>query len=378
MQRGVPASFARWGARSLLALPRMMKTTLGIPLLASCLAFSAFAAEPGTGTQSNPNAEMNAVLTTLKGLGGKSIDALSAAEARKQPSPNDAVKAMLNKQGRSTDPAELVKGVTSVDKTLPGLAGPLAVRIYTPSGQGPFPLVVYFHGGGWVLADKDVYDGGARGLAKGAQAVVVSVDYRLAPEAKFPAQHDDAVATYKWAVENAASLGADPKRVALAGESAGGNLALATAIAARDQGLTAPLHVLAVYPIAQLSDDATPSYVDSANAKPLNKAMMGWFGNQVFSKEEDKKDPRVSLVDANLKGLPPITVINAQIDPLRSDGDLLTAAIQKAGGKVEHKLYPGVTHEFFGMAAVVPAAKEAQAFASQRLREAFKAKGSGS
>ena len=354
----------------------MMKTTLGIALLASCLAF---AAEPGTGTQSKPNAEMNEVLTTLKGLGGKPIESLTAAEARKQPGPTDAVKAMLKKQGRSTDPAELVKGVTSVDKTLPGPAGPLAVRIYTPSGQGPFPLVVYFHGGGWVLADKDVYDGGARGLAKGAQAVVVSVDYRLAPEAKFPAQHDDAVATYKWAVENAASLGADPKRVALAGESAGGNLALATAIAARDQGLTAPLHVLAVYPIAQLSDDTTPSYTDSANAKPLNKAMMGWFGKQVFSKEEDKKDPRVSLVDANLKGLPPITVINAQIDPLRSDGDLLTAAIQKAGGKVEHKVYPGVTHEFFGMAAVVPAAKEAQAFASQRLREALKAaKASGS
>ena len=347
--------------------------SLRLALLASFLAFTASAAAPD-----KPNADMNEVLTTLKALGGKPIEALSAAEARKQPTPTDAVKALLKKKGRSADPTELVPGVASVDKTLPGPAGPLAVRIYTPAGSGPFPLLVYFHGGGWVLADKEVYDGGARGLAKGAQAVVVSVDYRLAPEAKFPAQHDDALATYKWAVENAASLNADPKRVALAGESAGGNLAIATAMAARDQGLTAPLHVVAVYPITQVMNDATPSYVDSANAKPLNKAMMGWFGKQVFLKDADKKDPRVALIDADLKNLPPITLINAQIDPLRSDGDLLAAAIQKAGGKVEHKVYPGVTHEFFGMGAAVAAAREAQAFASQRLREAFGAKPSGS
>ena len=145
-------------------------------------------------------------------------------------------------------------GASGVQTSLGTLPGPLAVRIYTPAGSGPFPLLVYFHGGGWVLADQEVYDGGARGLAKGAQAVVVSVDYRLAPEAKFPAQHDDALATYKWAVQNAASINGDPRRLALAGESAGGNLAFATAIAARDQGLTRPAYVVAVYPIAQASD----------------------------------------------------------------------------------------------------------------------------
>ena len=350
-----------------------MKT---IALIASLTPFLALAAppavQPETGTAFKADADMKEVLSTLQGLGGKPLEGLTAAEARTQPTPTDAVMEVLKKKGKSTEPTALVPGVTSIDKTLPGPAGALPVRIYTPEGKGPFPLLVYFHGGGWVIADKNVYDGGARGLAKGAEAIVISVDYRLAPEAKFPAQHEDALATYKWAIENAASLNADPRRIALAGESAGGNLAIATAIAARDQGLTLPLHIVAAYPITQLTSDATPSYVDSANAKPLSKSMMSWFGKQVFAKAADKKDPRVSLVDANLAGLPPVTLISAQIDPLRSDSDLLMTALQKANVKVEHKVYSGVTHEFFGMAAVVDAAKQAQAFASKRLKEAYK------
>jgi acetyl esterase/lipase len=269
-----------------------------------------------------------------------------------------------------------VPGVTSKDTTIPGPAGTLPVRIYTPEGPGPFPVVVYYHGGGWVIASKEVYDGGARGLAKQAQAVVVSVDYRLAPEAKFPAQHDDALATYKWAAQNAASINGDPQRMALAGESAGGNLAVATAIAARDQGLTQPLHVVSVYPIAQATDLTTPSYTDSAKAKPLNKPMMEWFARHTLGKAEDKKDPRIDLVHANLRGLPPVTLINAQIDPLRSDGDMLAGALKKAGVKVEHKIYPGTTHEFFGMAAVVASAKDAQALAGKNLKQAFRGQGS--
>jgi acetyl esterase/lipase len=196
-----------------------------------------------TGTKYKADADMQAVLDELATMKGKPIETLEPAEARQQPTPTDAVMALLKKQGKDTAPTALVPGVTSNDTTLPGPAGALPVRIYTPDGAGPFPVVVYFHGGGWVIADKNVYDGGARGIAKEANAVVVSVDYRLAPEAKFPAQHDDALATYKWAVQNAASLKGDPKRIALAGESAGGNLAIATAIAARDQGLTKPAHI---------------------------------------------------------------------------------------------------------------------------------------
>ena len=324
-----------------------------------------------TGTKYQADADMQTVLDTLGAMNGKPIETLEPAEARKQPTPTDAVMAIIKKQGKPTLPTALVPGVRSVDTTIPGPAGPLPVRIYTPHGKGPFPVVVYFHGGGWVIADKNVYDGGARGLSKEAKAVVVSVDYRLAPEAKFPAQHDDALATYQWATVNAKSINGDPRRIAIAGESAGGNLALATAIAARDQKLAKPLHVVAVYPITQASDLATPSYVDSAQAKPLNKPMMEWFAKHVLGKAQDKQDPRIDLLHANLKGLPPVTLINARIDPLRSDSDTLEAALKKAGVTVTHKIYDGVTHEFFGMAAVVSKAKEAQKLAGAQLRQAF-------
>lgn len=315
--------------------------------------------------------DMQAVLDALAAMKGKPIETLEPAEARKQPTPTDAVMAVLKKQGKDTTPKALVPGVTSADRTIPGPAGPLPVRIYTPVGNGPFPVVVYFHGGGWVIGDKDVYDGGARGLAKGANAIVVSVDYRLAPESKFPAQHDDAAATYKWATQNASSINGDAQRMAIAGESAGGNLALATAIAARDQNLTMPLHVISVYPIAQATDLSTPSYLDSRQAKPLNKPMMEWFAKHALGNPADKKDPRIDLVNADLKGLPPVTLINARIDPLRSDSDMLEASLRKAGVEVMHKTYDGVTHEFFGMAAVVAKAKDAQKLAGERLKGSF-------
>lgn len=324
-----------------------------------------------TGTKYKADADMQQVLDALAALKGKPIETLTPAEARKQPTPTDAVMAVLKQQGKDTNPAVLVPGVTSADSTIPGPAGALPVRIYTPTGNGPFPVVVYFHGGGWVLADKNVYDGGARGIAKQSNAIVVSVDYRLAPEARFPAQHDDALATYKWAIQNAASIKGDPKRMAIAGESAGGNLALATAIAARDLQLTMPLHVVAVYPITQATDLSTPSYADSAQAKPLNKPMMEWFAKHALGKPEDKKDPRINLVLANLKGLPPVTLINAQIDPLRSDAEMLKASLMKAGVKVTHKVYDGVTHEFFGMAAVVDKAKDAQTLAGAQLKQSL-------
>lgn len=358
---------------------RHFRSSLAIVAVAATSAFTVAAVAKDdtmakTGTRYKADADMQSVLDALAAKHPKPIDTLDPAEARKQPTPSDAVMAVLQREGKSTDPMKLVPGVTSKDSTIPGPAGSLPVRIYTPAGKGPFPVVVYYHGGGWVIASKEVYDGGARGLARQAQAIVVSVDYRLAPEAKFPAQHDDALATYKWAAQNAATFNGDPQRLALAGESAGGNLAIATAMAARDQGLPRPMHVVSVYPIAQASDLSTPSYVDSAKAKPLNRPMMEWFLKQTIGKPEDKKDPRIDLVHADLKDLPPVTLINAQIDPLRSDGDMLADALKKAGVKVEHKMYPGTTHEFFGMAAVVGDAKDAQALAGRNLKQAFQGK----
>ncbi len=338
---------------------------------ASSTATAAAAPTSATGTAYTADADMQAVLDQLAALGGQPIETLTPAEARLQPSPADAVKALLVKQGRSTEPTELVPGVTSRDRTIPGPAGPLPARVYTPEGQGPFPVVVYFHGGGWVIADKDTYDAGARGLASQAHAVVLSVDYRRAPEAKFPAAWNDALAAYRWAANNARVLNGKPRVLALAGESAGGNLAVATAIAARDARLPKPAALISIYPVAQTGDMNTASYVDSADAKPLNKPMIGWFVDKLLASPSQKSDLRLDLVHARLTGLPPVTIINAQIDPLREDGAMLADALQAAGVPVERKVYEGATHEFFGMAAVVDDAKEAQAFAGERLRDAF-------
>jgi acetyl esterase len=347
--------------------------TMATPSAAGASAPAAMAATPAatpSAAAAPADKDMQAVLDALGAMNPKPIEKLSAAEARKQPSPADAVKAVLKKQGMSTDPKKLVPGITSKDTTIPGPAGKLPTRIYTPDGAGPFPVIVYYHGGGWVIANKAIYDGGARGLAKEAQAVVVSIDYRQAPEHKFPAPWDDSLAAYKWALANAASIKGDPKKIALAGESAGGNLAVATAVAARDANLQAPLHVLSVYPIAQTGFD-TPSYKDQAMAKPLNREMMKWFIDKTVASPKDTSDPRMDLTKAKLAGLPPVTIINATIDPLLSDGAMLEGALKQAGVQVERKVYDGVSHEFFGMAAVVQKAKDAQAYAGQRLKAAF-------
>ncbi len=303
-------------------------------------------------------------------LNPKAIEKLEVAEARQQPTVKDAVVALLRQRGESTDPNVLVPGVTMTAATVDGAAGELPANVYTPQGVGPFPVILYFHGGGWVIADKDVYDAGARGLAKAANAIVVSVDYRQAPEHRFPAAWDDALAAYRWLSQNAASLGGDPVRLALAGESAGGNLAVATAIAVRDAGLPAPRHVLSVYPVAQTSLN-TESYLENAIAKPLNRAMVKWFVDHLVNSEEDLKDTRLSLIDADLAGLPPVTIINARLDPLRGDGAKLEDALRDAGVPVERRDYEGVAHEFFGAAAVLQKARDAMAYAGDRLRTAL-------
>ncbi len=321
----------------------------------------------GTKSMFRTDSDMQTVLNKFASFDAKAVEKITAVEARQQPTIADAVKGVLADEKRDSTPTALVPGVTTRDITVPGAAGSLPATVYTPEGTGPFPVVLYFHGGGWVFADRKVYDGGARGISKQANAVVVSVDYRRAPENKFPAAHDDALAAYRWLSKNAASVNGDAKRLALAGESAGGNLAVATAVAAHKAGLTAPKHVLSVYPVAQ-SNTETESYRKYADAMPLNRPMMLWFIDNVTKGPADVKDPRIDLVHADLKGLPPVTVINAEIDPLRDDGAQLEQALRTAGVSVERKVYPGVTHEFFGTAAVVKKAEEAQAYAGERLK----------
>jgi acetyl esterase len=330
--------------------------------------FSTRDAGTGRDTLSDADPDMKKVLDAFASLGVKPVETLPPEEARRQPTLADAVRAVLQKDGKAAAPEPLAK---VEDRTLPPELHSLPVRIYTPRArQSSYPVVVYYHGGGFVMGSLDAYDAAARGLANGAKAIVVSVDYRLAPEHKFPTAHEDAHAAYIWVTKQAASFGGDPKNVAVAGESAGGNLAANVAIMARDKAEQPPVHLLLVYPVAS-SNTSSVSYQKYADAKPLNKAMMTWFFEQYFESASDARDPRIDLVSANLEGLPKTTIISAEIDPLRSDAKLLAEKLETAGVAVEEKSYDDVTHEFFGMGAVLDEAREAVKYASSRLEGAF-------
>lgn len=315
-----------------------------------------------------PDAQMKEVLDKLASLGGKPIETLTPAEARKQPSPADAVKALLKEKGLSTAPEPVGK---VVNRTIPGAGGSIPVRIYTPKGTGPFPVIVYYHGGGWVIADLDTYDSSPRALCNAANAIVISSHYRQGPEHKFPAAHQDAFVAYQWAVANAKSLGGDTAKIAVAGESAGGNMAASVAIMARDKKIKIPVHQLLVYPVTQVGME-TPSYKENMNAKPLNVPMMKWFGDNYLNTPADADNPVINLLKvADLSGLPPATIILAQIDPLRSDGMMYADKLRAAGVSVNVVNYEGVAHEFFGMGAVVDKAKQAVQQAAAGLKKGF-------
>jgi acetyl esterase len=337
---------------------------------------------PLPGTTSQPSAEdlaaresladvdkdLRKVLKEQRALGAKPLETLTPEEARRQPTLADAARSLLQREGKQAAPEEVAK---VEDRTIQTPSGALPLRIYTPrEGKSPYPVAMYYHGGGFVIGSVDSYDATARALANGAEAIVVSVEYRKAPEHKFPAAHEDAYAAYKWVVSNAAAFGGDPKNVATTGESAGGNLAANVAIMARDKGDAQPVHLLLVYPLAS-ADMTTPSYVEHENAQPLDKKMMKWFTEQYFRTPADAKDPRIDLLHANLTGLAPTTIISAEIDPLYSDSRALEQKLKEAGVVVEQKTYDDVTHEFFGMVAVVDEARDAVRFASSRLDESF-------
>ncbi len=313
--------------------------------------------------------DMRHVIDALGSLDPKPLSKLTAPEARQQPGAADAAMQVLRDEGKSTlpDPSVMTKNIL-VD----GGQGKIVATVYTPAGaSGPLPVIVYYHGGGFVIANNVTYDATPRMLAKQVDAVVVSVEYGKAPEHKFPAPHEDAIAAYKWVTQNAASIGGDPKKIAVAGESAGGNLAVNVAIAARDQNLMKPLHELIVYPMAGTNLD-TASYKDFADAKPLNKPMMAWFYQMLTKSPADMQDPRLDIVGkADLHGLAPATVITDQIDPLNSEGQALAAKLKQAGVEVDAHNYDGVTHEFFGMGLVVGKAKQAEAVAVTDLKRAF-------
>lgn len=310
--------------------------------------------------------EMQVVIEKLISLGGKPIETLSAKEARMQPTPADAVMAVMKDNNIPMPPAMC----DTMGKEIPVQGGSIHARIYTPKTGNNFPVIVYYHGGGFVIATIDTYNASAQALSDQTGAIVVSVEYRKGPEHKFPTAHNDCFAAYEWTIKNASGWGADAKKIAVVGESAGGNLAANVSIMARDKGIMVPVAEVLVYPIAN-NDMSTSSYIKNANAKPLNKPMMMWFTKNYVSNITQAGDSRLVLVKANLKSLPPTTIITAEIDPLHDDGEMLAKKMKDAGVKTEYENYNGVTHEFFGMAAVVPEAKDAQAFAVKQLKNAF-------
>lgn len=257
------------------------------------------------------------------------------------------------------------------DRTIPGPGGALPVRLYTPAGSGPFPMLVWFHGGGWVVGDVESADPTARHLAVGAGCVVVSVDYRLAPETKFPGAAEDCYAATRWAVAHAAEIHGDAERLAVGGDSAGGNLAAAVTLMARDQRGPALAFQLLVYPVTHCNY-ATKSYQAYAEGHLLSRASMQWYWDMYLHTPADAQNPYAApLVASDLSGLPPALVLTAECDPLCDEGAAYAQRLSAAGVPTTYSCYGGMIHGFFGMPAVLDKGKQAVAEASAALRQAF-------
>lgn len=297
------------------------------------------------------------------------LDQLNAlAQPLSSMSVPDARRAMMLLASMGGEPSP-VAGV--VDRRIPGPAGEIPVRIYTPVGTAPLPLLVYFHGGGWVLGSIETHDKICRELANGAGCVVVSVDYRLAPEHKFPAAADDCYAATQWAAAHAAELGADARRLAVGGDSAGGNLAAVVAQMARDRGGPGLVFQLLIYPATAAAFD-TPSYRDNAEGYLLTTGDMRWFWDHYLTGPADAANPYASpLRAARLGGLPPALVITAEFDPLRDEGEQYARGLEEAGVPARLTRYDGMIHGFFGMTHLMDKARAAVQEASGNLRLAF-------
>jgi acetyl esterase len=247
-----------------------------------------------------------------------------------------------------------------VNRDMQGPAGTLPLRIYTPRGEGPFPLMVFFHGSGFVVCDLDTHDSICRNLCAGADCVVVSVDYRLAPEHKFPAASDDCLAATNWAAQNASALRGDAGRIMVVGDSAGGNLAAVTALRARDEGGSRLVGQMLIYPVTDYYQPGTPSMKENAEGFGLTREGMIWFWNHYVRSPGDGVHPHASpLRAATLAGLPPALVMTAEYDPLRDEGEDYAEAMRKSGVSVEMKRWDGMNHGFFFFPGIVDKSTEA-------------------
>ena len=297
------------------------------------------------------DAAIGTLLTMLADSGRPSLAAGTVAEARQG---FDLMTIGLR------DPATLARVAGTEDVTVDGAAGPLPARVYRPEGRtGLLPTIVFFHGGGFVIGSVETHEDHARLLCARVGAVVLSVDYRLAPETRAPEQAADCWAALRWAVEHLDSLGGDPARVAVGGDSAGGNLAALTAIAARDAGSPLAAQLL-LYPAVDFDPEAPyASRTDNADGFFLTSEDMLWFGGHYLPEGADPRDPALSPMHADLAGVAPAIVATAEYDPLRDEGEAYAAALERAGVPVVQRRYDGLIHGFFGLGVLSPAAAEA-------------------
>jgi acetyl esterase len=261
--------------------------------------------------------------------------------------------------------------VRAEDRAVPGLRGPIPIRIYQPMRRrARRPVLVFFHGGGFVVGSVASHDGTCRTLAKKADAIVVSVDYRLAPEHPFPAGVEDAVAATRWVLANAGSFGGDPKAVAVGGDSAGGNLAAVVTQEMRSDAAR-PIFQLLVYPATDMTR-SLPSHALFRGGYTLSKELIDWFVGQYLTTDAQQKDPRASpLFAVDLRGLPPALVITAGFDPLRDEGRAYAEKLEAAGVEVDYVCVRGAMHGFFVFGGVFTHAQEAVDEAALALRRAF-------
>lgn len=348
---------------------RHLLRTTAPSLLAAALAACAGASGPPQGvTPYQPSPGMAAVLQQRQYMRAVDPASVGVARAREVPNLIAAMQAMPNVRGLPADSPEVpvVRPVTAS-----GADGALPARLYQPRDARGVPLIVYFPGDTWVTGGLDDYDESARQLARRTGWVVVAIGPRHAPDATFPAIHDDAFAAYQWARSHAREWGADPTRIALAGESAGANLALSTALLARDRLVPAPNHLLLITPLAG-TGLSSPSMNDSGRSLPLTRRTVAWAQQRYTTDDRQLLDPRLDLVSRpDLASAPPTTLVLAEIDPLRSDGEALAARLQAAGVRTNVRTFPGATHDFFALGERVTEAAAAEDYAAANLKAAL-------
>lgn len=257
------------------------------------------------------------------------------------------------------------------DRAIPGPAGEIPVRIYTPKGDAPFPIVVFFHGGGFTIGSLNTHDPLARQLCAQVEALVVSVDYRLAPEHKFPAAVEDCFAATQWVGQHGRELGGDPTRIAVVGDSAGGNLSAVTCLLARDAGGPAIAFQGLIYPTTD-ARGGYPSIEENADSIFLSADSMRWFYEQYSRTDDDKFDWRTSpILATDLANLPPALIMTGQYDTLRDEGEAYAEALRAAGNDVTVRRYETMPHVFMQMWGILDIAKQATVELATAIRLAF-------